>query len=105
MGLGTISSNISHQGHALLEFVRGAQVHVNLIPFNPMGSEDLRPSPPARLEHFPHRLRASGLPVTVRRSLGTDIGAACGQLVRAENLSIARELRGQPRAAPSSARQ
>jgi 23S rRNA (adenine2503-C2)-methyltransferase len=70
----------------LVAWLAGLRVHVNLIPFNPIddaphlhGSER-----PAR-EAFGARLKAAGLKCTIRYSLGADVAAACGQLVRKEN--------------------
>jgi 23S rRNA (adenine2503-C2)-methyltransferase len=67
---------------ALLAYCRGLRVHINLIPFNSIdGAPELRPSHPARQLVFAATLKAAGLPVTTRVSLGGDIAAACGQLV------------------------
>lgn len=68
---------------ALAEFLAGIPVHVNLIPYNAIeGASDLRASGPARRAAFSRQLKDAGLPVTTRYSLGADITAACGQLVR-----------------------
>ena len=68
---------------ALIEYCRGLDVHLNLIPYNPIANAPwLSPSPPARREAFAAALKAAGFTVTTRFSLGTDIAAACGQLVR-----------------------
>ena len=68
---------------ALLAFVDGMPVHVNLIPYNPIAdAPDLRPTGDEQRRAFAAALRAAGVPVTVRYSLGADIAAACGQLVR-----------------------
>jgi 23S rRNA (adenine2503-C2)-methyltransferase len=64
--------------------------HVNLIPMNPVDGAPFRPPTEPQLAAFARRLRAAGLEVTVRRTRGLDIDAACGQL-------RARE----PRASPS----
>lgn len=56
--------------------------HVNLIPANPVPERGVRPSPPNRVEAFRQILEKQGIPVTVRRKLGADIGAACGMLRR-----------------------
>ncbi len=53
--------------------------HVNLIVYNPTGSA-FRASPEPVVEAFRSRLDRRGIPVSVRRSKGTDIDAACGQL-------------------------
>ncbi len=78
----------------LLDWVQGLRVHVNLIPFNPIATAPhLRSSPRATIEAFGDQIRAAGHPTTIRYSLGRDIDAACGQLVRDENLAIAKALR------------
>jgi 23S rRNA (adenine2503-C2)-methyltransferase len=71
---------------ALVEYLRGIPVHVNLIPYNAIAeSPHLAPSDPARRGAFSDALKAAGLPVTTRYSLGADIAAACGQLVRRDH--------------------
>ncbi len=52
---------------------------VNLIPFNPSGSE-FRGSGRESIAAFQHALESRGVPVTVRLTRGRDIDAACGQL-------------------------
>lgn len=75
----------------LAKWVQGLNVHINLIPYNEIdGVDDLRRS--QRTGPFSEQLKASGLKVTTRKSLGRDIAAACGQLVQSENRSIARDL-------------
>ena len=54
--------------------------HVNLIPINEVKERDFRKS--RSVERFCKRLAAAGLNATVRRTLGADISAACGQLRR-----------------------
>ncbi len=71
---------------ALAAYLRGIPVRINLIPYNPIvESPHLAPSEPGRLKAFSAALKAAGFPVTTRYSLGADIGAACGQLVRTEH--------------------
>jgi len=68
---------------ALLAYCRDLDVHINLIPFNPIASAPwLRPSTPTHQARFTRGLKEAGLNVTTRFSLGQDIAAACGQLVR-----------------------
>lgn len=77
---------------ALLSYLSGLDVHLNLIPFNPIeGAPHLAPSAPARRDAFSAALKAAGLRVTTRYSLGADVAAACGQLVRRENRARARD--------------
>lgn len=70
----------------LVEFVRGLRVHVNLIPYNPIeGAPHLVGTDRAGREAFAGVVKGAGVPTTIRYSLGADIAAACGQLVRREN--------------------
>jgi 23S rRNA (adenine2503-C2)-methyltransferase len=52
----------------------------NLIPFNPFPNSGFRRSTPERLRAFAEVLQRAGLTVTVRKTRGDDIAAACGQL-------------------------
>jgi 23S rRNA (adenine2503-C2)-methyltransferase len=54
--------------------------HVNLIPLNHVEESRFAPSPPERVREFEARLKEAGVNVTVRRRLGGDIDASCGQL-------------------------
>jgi 23S rRNA (adenine2503-C2)-methyltransferase len=66
---------------ALRAYCRGLDVHINLIPFNPIAASPwLHPSSPARQARFTNGLKEAGLTVTTRFSLGQDVAAACGQL-------------------------
>jgi 23S rRNA (adenine2503-C2)-methyltransferase len=56
--------------------------HVNLIPLNPTAGFPGQASPRRHLHEFAVRLRAHGVTATVRRTRGTEIDAACGQLRR-----------------------
>ena len=59
---------------------------MNLIPYNEIeDAPDLRGSDSETTQKFAERLKAAGCKTTVRYSLGADIAAACGQLVRQEN--------------------
>ncbi len=70
----------------LIHFLAGLNVHVNLIPYNPtQDAPELTSSPRKVRDRFAKRLREAGYVTTIRHSLGTDIEAACGQLVRKEN--------------------
>jgi 23S rRNA (adenine2503-C2)-methyltransferase len=64
---------------ALLKPRRG-WVKVNLIPFNPVPGLEFQESSEARVNAIGAELSDAGFTVTVRRSLGRDIRAACGQL-------------------------
>jgi len=60
--------------------LKGMLCHVNLIPANPVPALGYDRSRPEQIRAFQDILEQSGLAVTVRRSLGGDIDAACGQL-------------------------
>lgn len=64
----------------LAALMRGRLFHVNLIPYNPTPDAPLRGSPETRIWEFAAVLERAGVPVTVRRNMGRDIAAACGQL-------------------------
>jgi 23S rRNA (adenine2503-C2)-methyltransferase len=70
---------------ALTDYLRDLPVHINLIPYNPIEQADLVGTPPERRRAFAEALTAAGFTVTVRYSLGSDIAAACGQLVQRRN--------------------
>ena len=54
--------------------------HVNLIPWNPVPEQAYEPSPMARVRSFRDLVQQHGISCTIRRELGQDIDAACGQL-------------------------
>ena len=62
--------------------LRGMGAHVNLIPLNYVEERTLEPSPRAQIEKFREILESLGVTATIRRSLGGDIDASCGQLRR-----------------------
>ena len=64
----------------LAKRLRGVPGHVNLIPLNDVRESPLKPS--RRVRQFQQRLEQQGVTVTVRRRLGSDIDASCGQLRR-----------------------
>ena len=68
------------QADLLARRLKGAPAHVNLIPLNEVEETPLKPS--RRVAAFQRRLEGHGVTVTVRRKLGGDIDASCGQLRR-----------------------
>lgn len=66
----------------LLKRLRGLPAHMNLIPLNYVRESPLRPSSRQAVARFQQILEEGGVPATVRRSLGGDIDASCGQLRR-----------------------
>ena len=71
----------------LLEKMRGLPAHFNLIPLNRVEESPLKPSSRAAVAEFQRILEQGGIPATVRRTLGGDIDASCGQLRRKYNQS------------------
>ncbi len=68
------------QADMIVKKLRGMPGHVNLIPLNDVAESPLKPS--RRVRQFQQRLERQGITATVRRSLGGDIDASCGQLRR-----------------------
>ena len=68
------------QADLLARRLRGMPAHVNLIGLNEVEESPLKPS--RRMAAFQKRLEDHGVTVTVRRKLGGDIDASCGQLRR-----------------------
>ena len=66
----------------LLRRLKGLQVHVNLIPLNHVEESPLKPSSRKAVAAFQKILEDGGITATVRRTLGGDIDASCGQLRR-----------------------
>jgi len=62
--------------------LHGIASHVNLIPLNNIDESPLKPSSRKTIMEFQHILESHGIPATVRRTLGSDIDASCGQLRR-----------------------
>ncbi len=68
------------QADLLARHLKGTPGHVNLIPLNHVEESPLKPS--RRVAAFQKRLESHGVTATVRRKLGGDIDASCGQLRR-----------------------
>jgi 23S rRNA (adenine2503-C2)-methyltransferase len=66
----------------LAKRLKGMLCHVNLIPVNPIKSADFKRSDRKHIDSFKEILESYGIETTVRRELGNDISAACGQLRR-----------------------
>ncbi len=70
----------------LAKKLRGMLCHVNLIPINPVKERGYKASSNNSITKFQKVLTNAGIETTIRRELGSDINAACGQL-RAQHLS------------------
>lgn len=66
----------------LLKRLKGLPAHFNLIPLNHVQESPLKPSTKQAVARFQKILEDGGIPATVRRTLGGDIDASCGQLRR-----------------------
>ena len=66
----------------LAKLLKGMLCHVNLIPMNPIRESELQSSSRKKTQQFCDMLTTKGINVTIRRELGQDINAACGQLRR-----------------------
>lgn len=75
------------EAHArqLLKLLKGLPAHVNMIPLNHVEESPLKPSSRAAVQRFQKILEEGGVTATVRRTLGSDIDASCGQLRRKYN--------------------
>jgi 23S rRNA (adenine2503-C2)-methyltransferase len=69
----------------LLRRLKGLPAHFNLIPLNHVEESPLKPSSRNAVARFQKTLEDGGITATVRRTLGGDIDASCGQLRRKYN--------------------
>jgi 23S rRNA (adenine2503-C2)-methyltransferase len=66
--------------HNLVSFCEGLNCHINIVRFNKFPGCKYEPAPLAMEKEFRKLLKNAGIPVTVRKSKGSEILAACGQL-------------------------
>ena len=66
----------------LIEILKPRNCHLNLIPVNPIKERDFQKPSRKSAENFKNNLEKSGINVTIRREMGSDIDGACGQLRR-----------------------
>ena len=76
-----VNDSMAHAAR-LASLVKPIGGHVNLIPLNHVDERHLQPTPPEGIRAFVQALECQGVNVTVRRSLGGDVDASCGQLRR-----------------------
>ena len=65
---------------ALIAYCKGLLCHVNLIPLNKVEGSAVQPSSANTVHYWNEKLEKAGIPSSIRRSKGSDIAAACGQL-------------------------
>ncbi len=82
-----VNDNIE-EADLLAQLIKGKLCHVNLIPVNKVKETGFDKSSRAKVESFRKQLEKRGIAATVRREMGSDINAACGQLRnRKQNIS------------------
>ena len=75
-------NDTEYHAHLLAKRARDVSAHVNLIPLNHVEEREFRPSTSGHMKAFIKILEDEGVNVTVRRKLGGDVDASCGQLRR-----------------------
>lgn len=70
----------SAEAEKLLKLLHGMLCHVNLIPVNPVKETGFKQGSRTKIEEFQRILESGGISATIRREMGADISAACGQL-------------------------
>lgn len=70
------------QAKELGSLLKGTLCHVNLIPVNEVRENSFKKSPSDNIKNFFNTLKSYGVETTIRREMGSDINAACGQLRR-----------------------
>ncbi len=78
-------NDTEESANELIRLLGGMLCHVNLIPINEIRERDFKKS--RYVERFRKRLTDAGINATIRRTLGADINAACGQLRRDDGAS------------------
>ncbi len=68
------------QAGELARLLKGKNCLVNLIPVNEVKERDYKRSCTKNIQNFKNILEKNGINVTIRREMGSDINAACGQL-------------------------
>ncbi|MFA7075354.1 MAG: 23S rRNA (adenine(2503)-C(2))-methyltransferase RlmN [Candidatus Izemoplasmatales bacterium] len=79
-----VNDEIEH-ANQLSDLIRGINCYVNLIPYNPVNEFGYEKTDEKRADKFYQQLVKRGINVTLRKEMGSDIDAACGQL-RLNNL-------------------
>ena len=70
------------EAQELIRLLKGMLCHVNLIPVNNVEERDFKRPDKSHIYRFRDILEKNNIPATVRISMGSDIGGACGQLRR-----------------------
>ncbi len=78
-------NDTEYHARLLAKRARSVSAHVNLIPLNHVEEREFRPSTSGHIKAFIKILESEGVNTTVRRKLGGDVDASCGQLRRKMN--------------------
>ncbi|MBR3437238.1 MAG: 23S rRNA (adenine(2503)-C(2))-methyltransferase RlmN [Lachnospiraceae bacterium] len=81
----------------LRRLLGGRMAHINLIPVNPVREKMMKRPDRKEITAFQNALEIAGIHATIRRSMGTDIDGACGQLRYSAALSDRNEKKGEDR--------
>lgn len=73
-------NNLDEDVNELVKLFRGKNIHINLIPLNPIEEFKHSKTKSNIMNQFQNKLKKHGLNATVRKSMGSDIDASCGQL-------------------------
>lgn len=73
-------NNSDQNAKELAKLLKGMLCHVNLIPVNPVKENSYKKPDRRKIEHFCKLMNDLGINTTIRRTLGSDIDASCGQL-------------------------
>ncbi|MDU6792369.1 MAG: 23S rRNA (adenine(2503)-C(2))-methyltransferase RlmN, partial [Anaerococcus sp.] len=73
-------NNLEEDVDQLVKLFKGKNIHINLIPLNPIEEFKHSKTKANIMEKFQKKLTNKGLNATSRRSMGSDIDASCGQL-------------------------
>ncbi len=86
----------AQSAHKLAKKLKGMLCHINLIPVNNVEENNFKKPSKQKIADFVNIIEKYGIPVTVRRELGSDISASCGQLRRNREKQIDKnnQLRG-----------
>ena len=75
-------NDLEEDARELIQILKQRNCHINLIPVNPIKERNFEKPSKKSAENFKNKLEKSGINVTIRREMGSDIDGACGQLRR-----------------------
>ena len=75
-------NDLNDDAEELIHILKHRNCHINLIPVNPIKERSFEKPSKKSADNFKNKLEKSGINVTIRREMGSDIDGACGQLRR-----------------------